>query len=119
MGRKAVRGPTAAEQAEFARWREEMWARCQTLRAGDLIRFVRMPSWSDVPWVSFHTDTRRLYRKLLARTRPTHVAYIDEFGGPWIRYRFRDRKGRMERHHLLVNDDSWVKVKKRKARSSS
>src|SRR5207245_10643966 len=79
-------------------------------RVGDRIRIVRMPSGSDRPGYYFHQDTRRLYKRLIARRRPVRVSRIDESGIPWVQCRFRRKNATWEHHWLAVNDDSWVCV---------
>ena len=86
-------------------WRE--------LRVGDRIRVVRMPSGVDAPGYTFHRDTRRLYQRLIDRHRPSRVSEVDELGLPWIRCRFLSEDGFGEHHWLAINDDSWVRVKRR------
>ena len=83
------------------------------LKVGDRIRIVRMP-WDAVqPRCVFFPETRRLYKKLIARRRSVRVFQIDEWQHPWISCRFRRKNGSWEIHWLKVNDDSWVKVKTR------
>ena len=84
------------------------------LKVGDRVRFVRMPWDADAPGYYFAPETRRLYKKLIARGRPARVYKIDEVGLPWIECRFRRKDGRWEYHWLAINDDSWVRVRKRK-----
>jgi hypothetical protein len=86
----------------------------RTLRIGDLVRIVRIPSGVDEHGYVFHKDTHRLYEKLIERRRPVRVYEIDEWGGPWISCRFRDKRGCWEYHSLCIDDDSWVRVKHRK-----
>jgi hypothetical protein len=81
------------------------------LRVGDRVRIVRMPSDADAPGITFHAETRRLYKRLIARRRSVRVFEIDEWGLPWIRCRFRLKDGRWEYHWLAINDDSWIRVK--------
>ncbi len=81
------------------------------LRVGDRIRIVRMPSDADTPGNTFLPETRRLYKKLIARGRSLRIYMIDEYGLPWVRCRFRRKNGSWEHHWLAVNDDSWVRVK--------
>lgn len=88
-------------------------AEWKSLRVGDRIRFGRMPWDADAPSCTFLPETRRLYKKLIARGRPARVFQIDEYGLPWIRCQFRRRNGAWEYHSLAVNDDSWVRVKAR------
>ncbi len=82
----------------------------QDLRVGDRIRIVRMPS--DFSWPGFYAsrETRRLYKRLIARRRSLRICEIDECGLPWIRCRFRLDDGSWDHHSLAVFDDSWVCV---------
>ena len=85
----------------------------RNLRVGDVVRIVKMPSGVDAPGYTFHADTRRLYKRLIARRRPVRVCQI--WGGmPWIHCRFRRNDGRWEYHSLAIADDSWVRVRKRR-----
>jgi hypothetical protein len=86
-------------------WRE--------LRVGDRVRIVRMPYDAVLAGHTFHPETRRLFKKLIARGRSVRVFQIDEYGHPWIACRFRRRNGSWEYHWLAINDDSWVRVKGR------
>jgi hypothetical protein len=92
---------------------DDAWRR---LRIGDRIRVVRLPWDADAPGYFFASETRRLYRKLIARGRPLRIFQIDEHGLPWVACRFRRRDGSWEHHWLAVNDDSWVPVKSRRAK---
>jgi hypothetical protein len=82
------------------------------LVVGDRIRIVRLPPGIDAPGYVFHPDTRRLYRRLIARKRPVRVCEIKD-GLPWIHCRFKRKNGTWEHHWLAVNDDSWVCVRSR------
>ena len=94
--------------AMTARKKKEPW---QTLRVGDRVRIVRLPYYADMPDRSFHPETRRLYKRLIARRRSLRVYEVDEeYGLPWIACRFRMANGRWEYHTLAINDDSWVRV---------
>jgi hypothetical protein len=86
-------------------WRE--------LRVDDRIRIVKMPWDADLPGYTFHSDTRRLYKKLIARRRSLRVFKVDKYGSPWIHCKFRLKNGLFEYHWLALNDDSWVRVKRR------
>jgi hypothetical protein len=89
---------------------DEAW---RELRVGDRVRIIRMPWDADAPGYFFAPETRRLYRKLIARNRPSRVFQIDEYGLPWISCRFRRKNGTWEVHWLAINDDSWVRVRAR------
>lgn len=83
------------------------------LRVGDRIRIVRMPSGVDDPGYTFPKETRLLYNRLIARGRSSRIYKIDDWGLPWINCRFKRKDGRLTHHSLAVNDDSWVRVKRR------
>jgi hypothetical protein len=83
------------------------------LRVDDRVRIVKLPWYADIPGYIFPDCTRRLYRKLIARGRALRVFEIDEYGFPWVRCRFRMKNGRWEHHWLMIDDDSWVRVKRR------
>ena len=53
------------------------------LRVGDRIRIVRLPSAAAIEGYVFHADTRRLYKRLIARKRPLTIYQIDEMQLPW------------------------------------
>jgi hypothetical protein len=59
----------------------------KSLRVGDRVRILRLPTLWNHP--NYHVDpsTRRLYRRLIARKRLVRVFRIDEFGQPWIQGR--------------------------------
>jgi len=82
-------------------------------RVGDRIRIVRMPSDADAPGYSFAPQTRRLYKRLIARARPLRISRIDGYGLPWVACRFRRPNGSWDCHWLAVNDDSWGRVRSR------
>jgi hypothetical protein len=90
-----------------------MSEKLRELRVGDRVRIVRMPSDADAPGFYFAPETRRLYKKLIARNRSVRVFKIDADGLPWIACRFRRRNATWEYHWLAINDDSWVRVRTR------
>jgi hypothetical protein len=92
---------------------DESW---RQLRVGDRIRIIRMPYDAVTPGYAFLPETRRLYKKLIARGRSVRIFQIDEYGHPWIRCRFQKRNGSWEHHWLAVNDDSWERVRNRQIR---
>jgi len=86
---------------------KEPWRK---LKIGDRIRIVRMPSDEPV----MHAETRRLFKQLIARNRPSRIFWIDEYKHPWIQCRIRQKDGSYKLNWLAVNDDSWVLVRHRK-----
>ena len=89
---------------------KEPW---RTLRVGDRIRFVHMPSEFLRPGYVVHRDTRRVFQRLIERRRSVRICRLDEFKMPWIHCQFRLKDGRIEYHWLLINHDGWVRVKSR------
>jgi hypothetical protein len=88
----------------------------KSLRVGDRIRIVEVPSEFFHEGYYIHRDTLRAYRRLVARGRPLRVCKVDEWSVPWVRCCFRRKNGRWEHHSLAVNHDGLVRVKPRKER---
>ncbi len=88
--------------------RAEPWRK---LKVGDRIRIVRMPADEPV----LQPGTRRLFKTLIARNRPSRVFWIDEYKHPWIQCRIRGEHGSWHLHWLAVNDESWVRVRPRRS----
>lgn len=82
----------------------------QTLRVGDKIRFVAMPTGFSLE--NCHRTTLAAYRYLIKNRRAVEVYKLDQLEMPWISYRRRWRNGKLH-EYLLINHDGWVKVKKR------
>ena len=87
-------------------------------KVGDRIRIIAIPG-SGIPGYFLHPDTRRVFRKLIARRRSVRIERIDSFGSPWYRCRFQKRDGRWEEHSLSVaeGDHNWVRVIPRRRKS--
>jgi len=81
------------------------------LKVGDRIRIIKLPG-EGVPGYYLHPDTKRVFKKLVARGRSVRIARIDEYGSPWYNCRFRIKSGRWEYHDLAVCnlDNNWVRV---------
>jgi hypothetical protein len=90
----------------------------RSLRVGERVRVVRLPSGIDAPGYVFPRETRHLYLRLIAGRRSHRIAEIDEWGLPWIHTKQRDRRYGWIYHWLALNDDSWVRVRHRVARRS-
>lgn len=84
------------------------------LGVGDRIRIIGIPG-AGVPGYYLHPDTKRVFKKLVARRRSVRIARIDEYGSPWYVCRFRKKNGQWEWHSLAVCglDNNWVRVKSR------
>jgi hypothetical protein len=87
------------------------------LKIGDRIRISAIPGEGQ-PNYYLHRDTRRVFKKLIARGRSVRICEIHEDGAPWYHCRFRMKNGRYEYHWLGVYDheDNWVLVKPRSRR---
>lgn len=90
--------------------RKEPW---QTLRVGDKIRFVAMPTGFSRD--NCHGSTLAAYRHLIKKCRAVEVYKLDQLEMPWISFRRRWRSGILH-EYLLINHDGWVKVKTRSRR---
>lgn len=73
------------------------------LKAGDRIRLLGLPGEGQ-PGYYMHRDTRRVYRKLLARRGPVRINSVDRLG-PWIHCQLQQKDGRIEYHWLVIADD--------------
>ena len=84
----------------------------RTLKLGDKIRIVRIPSLFSKP----HYDngeweeTFALYRQLVAEQAILSIAELDEFGRPWIEFESTDKDGAKVSNALAIDDDSWERV---------
>ena len=89
---------------------KELWRK---LRVGDKVRITEIPPEFLHRGYTICTETMRVYKRLVARRRPVRVAFIDEWGSPWIKCRFRLKDGRWERHNLSINHSGLVLVQPR------
>lgn len=82
------------------------------LKVGDRIRIIDVPG-KGIPGYYLHSDTRRVFKKLIVRNRSLRIYQIDEYGCAWYACRFMRKNGRWEHHFLAIYDeeDNWVKVK--------
>jgi hypothetical protein len=85
----------------------------QKLKVGDKVRLAEMPPEFLVEGYYLHRDTKRLYKRLVARRRHLRIAWIDEFGFPWAQCR-ADKVW----HAIALNHGGLIKVKKRKNKCS-
>jgi hypothetical protein len=81
------------------------------LKVGDRIRIIGIPG-DGIPDYVILPETKRVYKRLIARGRSVRIARFDEYGQPWYDVRFLVR-GRWEVHTLAVfrSDKNWVLVK--------
>jgi hypothetical protein len=84
------------------------------LKVNDRIRIVKMPG-ADDPDYYMHDDTRWVFKKLIQRGRSLRINFVDK-DGAWFSCRFKVR-GKWRHDYVCVypNEDTWVKVQKRKS----
>jgi hypothetical protein len=84
----------------------------ESLKVGDLVRFVAIPDEWLSPGCTVHAESIAFMKKMVRRSWPTRVSEIDEYGHPWIHARIRER-GRM-RHHswAIMESTGWRLVKR-------
>jgi hypothetical protein len=90
---------------------KELW---EELRVGDRVRLTEIPAEFFQDGYFLHRDTMRAYKKLLARRRSLRVYKIDEWGLPWVQFRFRRKSGEWEYHSLAINHSGLARVRPRR-----
>ena len=84
--------------------------RWRSLRVGDKIQIVRIPSLFSAP--HYHNgdwdDTFALYEHLIQDSVVLTIDRIDEDGRPWVEYELIDHDGGSTSNSLAMDDDSWV-----------
>ena len=87
----------------------------QELKVGDRIRIISVPGIG-IPNYTLHSETRRAYKKLIARGRSLRICEINEYRSPWFRFRFKRANEKWEYHsmNIMDSDDNWVLVKRRR-----
>jgi hypothetical protein len=87
------------------------------LSVGDRIRINGLPG-EGVPDYYLHRDTKRVFKRLIARGRSVRISRIDEYGTPWYTCCFRRKDGRWGWNFLAVCDldNNWVLVKPRRSK---
>lgn len=79
------------------------------LKVGDRVKFVAMPDeWED-PRYTVLPDSIAFMKTMIARTWPSRVSRIDEFGTPWICARIR-KDGRLEYHSWGIYEKTGWRV---------
>ena len=79
------------------------------LRVGDRIRIVAIPQGDQRQYEESGDDfTVRVLRRLIRKKSAVRIGMIDDFSYPWLHYRFRNSRGKIEDHSLSVSDnESW------------
>jgi hypothetical protein len=80
------------------------------LKVGDLVRITDVAGNGAKDYY-LHPETRRVYKKIIARNRPVRINRI-AYGEPWYTVGFKRKDGSWEWHDLSVNDsdNNWEKV---------
>jgi hypothetical protein len=88
----------------------EAW---ESLRVGDRVRIVRLPTPQYCGRGYLTGYVREDYHRLIRAARSHRVCEIDEWGIPWFWTRITS--GRRSGYWLCIDlaDDSWVRVKSR------
>lgn len=81
------------------------------LKVGDRVRFVSLPEeWRD-PQYTVLPESVEFMEVMIARSWPSRVFEIDEFGTPWIAARIR-KHGQYEHHAWgIFEETGWRTVK--------
>ena len=85
----------------------------QKLRVGDRIRLVAIPPEWDQLGYYVHAELLQIYHRLIARGRSLRIVELDDWGAPWVRFRFRKSSGGWEHHFLSITEGGWVLVRTR------
>ena len=83
------------------------------LRIGDRVRFVSLPDeWQDPQYRVLPEDVEFM-ESMVARSWPSRVCEVDEFGTPWIAARIC-KDGEIEYHTWgILEQSGWRDVKRR------
>ncbi len=85
----------------------------KTLKVGDLVRFVSLPDEWSRPGHTVMPEDRAFMKKMIKRTWPSRVRWIDEDGLPWIQAKIRER-GRLNDHTWAITESTgWRLVRRR------
>lgn len=86
-----------------------------TLKLGDRIRILAVPAADAAQAAAAMRRgdplaqwTMRILQRLADRKDIVRIDEIDEYGKPWFRYQFRNKRGTWEHHTVAVMDSaSW------------
>ncbi len=83
------------------------------LQVGDRVRFVELPEeWQD-PQYTVLPESVEFMEAMIARSWPSRVYEVDEFGTPWIAARLR-KDGEIEHHTWgILEQTGWRVVRRR------
>jgi hypothetical protein len=87
------------------------------LRIGDRIRILSVLGAGNKNY-TIPPETKRAYRKLIARRRSVRICKIDEYGHPWFSFRFKGKDATWEHHWMVIFPEggNWVPVKHRQSK---
>jgi hypothetical protein len=86
----------------------------KSLKVGDLVRFVSIPTEWSTPGYTIHRDSVLFMKKMIKRGRSSRVREIDEYGQPWIHARIRER-GSIHYHSWAIFESTgWRRVNRRR-----
>jgi len=79
------------------------------LKVGDRVRITSLPE-------SYAADEAKIFQHLVMKQRTVRIYWIDRYGRPWYRIRFKESDGKLEDHSIpiLSSDTNWVLVQSRK-----
>jgi hypothetical protein len=89
----------------------------QSLKVGDLIRFISIPEEWSRPGYWVPASSRAFMKAMIKRGRPARVYKIDESGQPWIRARLRQR-GMVGYHSWSVFESTGWRLINRRSRGA-
>jgi len=86
------------------------------LAVGDRVVFSSIPAeWQSANYQVL-PECRELMEILVARRGSSRVAWIDEYGQPWIEVRVREKDGSLALHTWSIMETTgWRPVRKRRA----
>jgi hypothetical protein len=87
----------------------------QSLKVGDLIRFISIPEEWSRPDYGVPASSRAFMKAMIKRGRPSRVYEIDEYGQPWIRATLRQR-GKLHYHSWSVFESTGWRLVNRRSR---
>ncbi len=81
------------------------------LQVGDRVRFVCLPDEWDDPLRTVPLESVEFMEAMIARTWPSRICEVDEYGTPWICARIR-KNGEIEYHCWgILEKTGWRKVR--------
>lgn len=85
----------------------------QSLKVGDLVRFVTLPEEWSRPGYTIHAESISFMKDMIRRSWPSRVWMIDEYGQPWIQARIRKRTRTHYHSWAIMESTGWRLVNRR------